>query len=287
LASDAFRLSSGFVQVGGLRLHHVRGGRGRPVLFVHGLGSAGYLGWRFVLPSVARHHRALAPDLPGFGLSDKPPARYGIPLFTRTLLRYLDSQGADEVAVVGVSMGGRVALELALHHPRRVSRLVLVNALGLGFPRRLLHGLFLLPGVGEASFRFMSTFLHKVPGETIRHLAGRFRIVEDPERALDDAYLEALREIHADRGAAPAYLATVRALALMGIQDLSGELRRLRMPVRLIWGAADPLFPLQHATRAHRLLPGSELAVIEGAGHSPEAERPDEFNRALEHFLAD
>jgi pimeloyl-ACP methyl ester carboxylesterase len=281
------RLSSGFVQVGGLRLHHVRGGRGLPVLFVHGLGSAGYLGWRFVLPTVARHHRALAPDLPGFGLSDKPSTRYGIPLFTRTMLRYLDTQGVDEVAVVGVSMGGRVALELALRHPGRVSRLVLVNALGLGFPRRLLHGVFLLPGVGEASFRFMSTFLHRVPGETIRHLAARFRIVENPERALDDAYLEALREIHADQRSAPAYLATVRALALMGIQDLSGELRRLRMPVRLIWGSGDPLFPLQQATRAHRLVPGSELAVIEGAGHSPEAERPDEFNRALERFLAD
>lgn len=287
MASSAPRLSSGFVQVGGLRLHHVRGGRGLPVLFVHGLGSAGYLGWRFVLPAVARHHRALAPDLPGFGLSDKPPTRYGIPLFTRTMLRYLDSQGADEVAVVGVSMGGRVALELALRHPGRVSRLVLVNALGLGFPRRLLHGVFLLPGVGEASFRFMSTFLHRVPGETIRHLAGRFRIVENPELALDDAYLEALREIHGDKRSAPAYLATVRALALMGIQDLSGELRRLRMPVRLIWGSGDPLFPLHQATRAHRLIPGSQLAVIEGAGHSPEAERPDEFNRALERFLAD
>jgi pimeloyl-ACP methyl ester carboxylesterase len=284
----AARLRSGFVDVGRLRIHHTWGGRGSPpVLMIHGLGSAGYLGWRFNLPALAGGHRVLAPDLPGFGRSDKPRTRYGVPLFTRTLLRYLDSQGLERAAVVGASMGGRVALELALRHPGRVSRLVLVNSLGLGFPRRLVHGLFALPGVGRTAFRLTGTVLERVPGATIRQLAGRLRLVENPERALDDAYLQALREIHADRGVAPAYLATVRALFLMGAHDLSRELRRLRMPVRLIWGADDPLFPVQHATRAHRLLPGSELAVMEGAGHSPQAERPDEFNRILERFLTD
>jgi pimeloyl-ACP methyl ester carboxylesterase len=283
----AERLRSGFVDVGRLRIHHTWGGRGAPVLMIHGLGSAGYLGWRFNLPAVAGRHRVLAPDLPGFGRSEKPRTRYGIPLFTRTLLRYLDGRKLDRVDVVGVSMGGRVALELGLRHPERVSRLVLVNSLGLGFPRRLVHGLFALPGLGETVFRLTGTVLQRVPGATIRRLAGRFRLVENPERSLDDVYLQALREIHADQGSAPAYLATVRSLILMGVEDLSGELGRLRMPLRLIWGADDPLFPLQHATRAHRLVPGSELAVIEGAGHSPEAERPDEFNRVLERFLTD
>jgi pimeloyl-ACP methyl ester carboxylesterase len=66
---------------------------------------------------------------------------------------------------------------------------------------------------------------------------------------------------------------------------MTGELSRLHMPVHLIWGGKDPLFPLLHATRAQRLLAGSELVVIENAGHSPEIEQPDEFIRALARIL--
>jgi pimeloyl-ACP methyl ester carboxylesterase len=279
------RLSSGYVQVGRMRLFHSWGGRGRPVLLIHGLGSSGYLGWRFALPQLALHNRVFAPDLPGFGRSDKPAARYGIPLFTRTMLRYLDAQGIDKATVVGASMGGRVALEMGLRHPRRVSRLVLVNSLGLGLPRYPFHGLFLLPRMGELSFRLMTAALKRLPAVKIRRLAARMGMVRNPERAFDDEYVALLRQIHGDQRTGRTYVATVRALFLLGMGSLSSELGRLQMPVNLIWGKNDPLFPLDQAVRAHRLLPGSELAVIEDAGHSPEAERPDEFNRALERFL--
>jgi pimeloyl-ACP methyl ester carboxylesterase len=288
--SDGIRsphIRSGYVQVGRLRLHHTWGGRGSPVLLIHGLGPAGCVGWRYTLPFVGQRHLCLAPDLPGFGRSEKPKVRYGIPLFTRTMVRYLDLRGINKVAIVGASMGGRIALEMALRHPQRVSRLVLVNTLGLGYPGHLWHGFFLLPRVGETAFRVTTALLGRLPADTLRSVANRLRIVSNADRSLDDDFLQALREAHADQQAGPAYLATVRGLALMGHQDVSSELGRLRMPVRLIWGSHDPLFPLEHATRAHRLLAESRLAVIEGAGHSPEAERPDEFNRALTHFLAE
>src|SRR6266567_5607315 len=136
MPAAARKLESGFVKVGRLSVHHTHGGQGSPpVLFVHGLGSSGYIEWRFNLPVIARKHRVLAPDLPGFGRTDKPRGgRYGIAYFARTLVRYLDGLDLRSVAVVGTSMGGRVALELALRAPGRVERLVLVNALGLGRP---------------------------------------------------------------------------------------------------------------------------------------------------------
>jgi pimeloyl-ACP methyl ester carboxylesterase len=108
---------------------------------------------------------------------------------------------------------------------------------------------------------------------------------------MDDSYLADLKEMLLAEGYPEAYLATVRSMvrpsAIFGEHDLSGRLRELGMPVLLVWGADDPLFPLEHATRAHRLLPGSRLTVIEGAGHTPQAERPEEFNRTLAKFLAD
>ncbi len=287
------RLESGYVRVGRLSVHHTFGGKGEPpVLFVHGLGSSGYIEWRFNLPVIARKHRVLAPDLPGFGRTDKPRGgRYGIAALARSLVRNVDGQGLRSVAVVGTSMGGRVALELTLRAPTRVSRLVLVNALGLGRPQvQLLYPLMFLPRVGEAAMQVAKTAVRRVPPAVIRRFAARYaRVSGDLERTMDDAYLDDLREMYAAEGYTDAYLSAVRSMApasIFGGHDLSSSLGRISVPVQLIWGSNDPLFPVAHATRAHQLLPSSRLAVIEGAGHTPQAERPDEFNRILTRFLS-
>jgi pimeloyl-ACP methyl ester carboxylesterase len=287
-------LRSGFVKVGSLRLHHTFGGRGAPpVVFVHGLGSSGYIEWRFNLPSAAGFRKVLAPDLPGFGKSEKPPLSYGVPLFARTLEGYLRSLRIRSAVLVGASLGGRVVLELSIRRPELVSKVVLVNALGLGRPNlRIAYPLVTLPRIGEALMGLLRTGLTRSSGDSIRRVARRYLGgSQNFEQTMDDAYLADLRELHQAEGYHQAYLATVRSLARPGAlapgQDLASRLRRTGLPVLLIWGSEDPLFPLEHATRAHRDLPGSRLAVIEGAGHTPQAERPDEFNRVLRSFVAD
>lgn len=280
------------LQMGSLSIHHIQGGRGTPVLFIHGLGSSGYLEWRFNLEPTAARHRIYAPDLPGFGRSEKPRARYGIPYFTRFIDRYMEGRGLRSAAVVGASLGGRVALELALKHPDRVSKLILVNSLGLGRPSiQLTYGLITLPRVGETVMKVTRDALRWVPSQVIRRVAGRYvGASSDLSRTMDDNYLDNLRELYSAEGYHDAYLATVRSLvsprALFGTQyDLSSRLQEIEVPLQLIWGADDPLFPLEHATRAHALVEHSRLAVIEGAGHTPQAERPEEFNRVLHTFL--
>jgi pimeloyl-ACP methyl ester carboxylesterase len=285
-------LQGGMLHMGSLRVHHTFGGRGAPVLFIHGLGSSGYLEWRFNLEPAAAVHRVFAPDLPGFGRSEKPRARYGIPYFTRFIERYMDGRGLRSAAVVGASLGGRIAIELALKHPQRVSKLVLVNSLGLGRPTiQLTYGLITLPRVGETVMKVARDALNWVPAPVIRRVAGRYvGASADLNRTMDDRYLDNLRELYAAEGYHDAYLATVRSLvtprALFGAQyDVSGRLHEVKVPLQLIWGADDPLFPVAHATRAHALVEHSRLAVIEGAGHTPQAERPEEFNRVLLDFL--
>jgi pimeloyl-ACP methyl ester carboxylesterase len=107
---------------------------------------------------------------------------------------------------------------------------------------------------------------------------------------MDDAYLDDLREMYSADGFRDAYLSTIRSLinprALFGgHHDVTQRLNELNIPVQLIWGADDPLFPLVHASRAHSLIEGCKLTVIDGAGHTPQAERPEEFNRVLHQFL--
>jgi pimeloyl-ACP methyl ester carboxylesterase len=285
-------LRSGFLQMGSLKVHHTHGGRGSPVLFIHGLGSSGYIEWRFNLEAASDSHRVYAPDLPGFGRSEKPRARYGIPYFTRFIERYMEGRGLSSAAVVGASLGGRIALELALENPRLVRKLVLVNALGLGRPNvHMSYGLVTIPRLGEAVMNVTRDALKWAPSQVIRRVAGRLSgASNDLKRTMDDAYLDNLRELYATKGYHDAYLATVRSLvtpkAMFGGQhDVTTRLTELKMPVQLIWGADDPLFPVAHAARAHALIERSRLAVIEGAGHTPQAERPEEFNRVLNRFL--
>jgi pimeloyl-ACP methyl ester carboxylesterase len=281
------------IHMGSLRVHHMHGGRGTPVLFIHGLGSSGYMEWRFNLEPAAAHHRVYAPDLPGFGRTEKPRARYGVPYFTRFIDRYMEDRGLRSAAIVGASLGGRVALELTLQHPKRVSKLVLVNALGLGRPNiQLSYGLMTLPRVGEAFMKFASDALRWAPQPVIRRVAARYAGSRgNLQRTMDDDYFANLRELYAADGYPDAYLATVRSLVtpkalLAADHDLSKRLGEIKVPVQLIWGADDPLFPVAHAARAHTLIKQSRLAVLEGAGHTPQAERPEEFNRVLDHFLS-
>jgi pimeloyl-ACP methyl ester carboxylesterase len=285
-------MQSGWLQLGSVRVHHTHGGKGPPVLFIHGLGSSGYMEWRFNLEATADRHRVFAPDLPGFGRSEKPRARYDIPYFTRFIERYMEDRGLRSAAVVGASLGGRIALELALESPRLVRKLVLVNALGLGRPNvHVSYGLVTIPRLGEALMNVARDALRWAPSQTIRRVAARYAgSSSDLKRTMDDDYLDNLRELYAAEGYHNAYLATVRSLvtpkAVFGGQhDMTMRLKELKVPVQLIWGADDPLFPVAHAARAHSLIERSRLTVIEGAGHTPQAERPEEFNRVLHTFL--
>jgi len=287
------RIHAEVIQLGSLRVHHMHGGRGTPVLFIHGLGSSGYMEWRFNLEFAAARHRVYAPDLPGFGRTEKPRARYGVAYFARFIDRYMEDRGLRSAAIVGASLGGRIALELALKYPKRVRRLVLVNALGLGRPNvQLSYGLLTLPRVGEAFMKFAGDAVRLAPRQMIRRVAARYAGASgDLKRTMDDDYFTNLRELYAADGYPDAYLATIRSLVtpkalLAADHDLSRSLGDLKVPVQLIWGDSDPLFPLSHAANAHRLISHSRLAVLEGAGHTPQAERPEEFNRVLEHFLA-
>ena len=288
-------LHSGFVDIGSVRAHHTYGGRGAPVVFIHGLGSSGYMEWRQNLETVAARHRVFAPDLPGYGRSDKPRARYTIPFFARFVRHYMEDLGLRGATLVGASLGGRIALEVTLEEPRLVRKLVLVNTLGLGRPRvggaQIAYGLVTLPRIGEAVMKATRDALRWAPPRFIRRVAGRYAgMSSDLERTLDDDYISDLREMYGAEGFHQAYLSTIRSLvnprALFGgHHDVTQRLNELKIPVQLIWGADDPMFPLAHASRAHALIKRARIAVIDHAGHTPQAERPEEFNRVLHDFL--
>ena len=149
------------VEVQGLPIRYLAAGEGPPLVLLHALGESA-LDWRWVVPALGRTHSVYAPDLPGFGDSAKPLVDYSPAFFTSFISRYLDALGIERAAVAGNSLGGLVALRLALAEPERVSALGLIDSAGLGREINYALRARALPGYGELTITWSRT----PPGST-------------------------------------------------------------------------------------------------------------------------
>ena len=279
------------VTIDRVNLHYFCGGSGPPLVLVHGLGSSAAVEFYYNLEPLAAHHRVFAIDLPGFGRSDKPVLEYTIDLFVRAVSDLMACEGIERGAVMGVSMGGRVALGLALDSPEKVERLVLVDALGVGAPRRVLaYSILLTRGLGELTLRGTARALRQMNPAVIRRFWGwylkrpnRVGSIWSDERIANHGTLLATPEYRA------AYLSALRSIA--GMRQLRNgvvvddRLPELRMPTLLIWGGHDHIFPASHAQAAKDRIPNGRLEIFADSGHTPQMEEPDRFNRLVLDFL--
>lgn len=243
------------------RLTFWEGGRGTPVVLLHGAGDqAG--SWQKVVAPLAERHRLLVLDLPGHG--DSAPDRGPLPLAlgVAAVEAVLAARAEGERAtLIGNSMGGWMALLYALEHPERLRSIVLENGGGLS---------------GELPSGF--TLLPKNRDETRRMLAALTgpESKQPPDFVLDDL-AQKLR-----KGPLPRTMEGFQPSDL-----LDGRLGGLDLPVALVWGDADQLFPLAYAERLHGEIPGATLAAIPGCGHVPHVECPERFLAAVTPLLAD
>jgi pimeloyl-ACP methyl ester carboxylesterase len=268
------------IDVGADRLAYVELGTGEAtVLLVHGLGG-NWTVWLETLPALAREHRVIAVDLPGFGGS--PPAGDGIsiPGYARTLERFCERLELGPLAIVGNSLGGWVAAEFVLRAPERVSRLVLADAAGI-VPTRLerlkavslMHGAALMAPLAP---RFRSSVAAR---RRLRGMALRYTVAQPANLAADLVYMAL--PAAPDPGFGPAFVAARRSWS----DAWCDRLTEIECPTLIVWGARDSLLPLRHAREYARRIRGSQLRVIEDAGHVPMLERPGAFNAELLGFL--
>lgn len=125
-----------YVDVGGVRTNYLEAGSGPPLLLVHGSGPGvtAYANWRLNIGDLAGHFRVLAPEMAGFGFSDKPAAGYSMASWAGQLVGFLDALGIERTSLVGNSFGGGLGIKVAVEHPERLDRLVLMGSMGVSFP---------------------------------------------------------------------------------------------------------------------------------------------------------
>lgn len=267
----------------GHRMSYRTAGSGSVVLLLHGITSSATT-WDDVLPWLAERHTVVAPDLLGHGQSAKPRGDYSLGAHANGLRDLLAVLGHERVTVVGHSLGGGVAMQLAYQFPELCERLVLVSSGGLGREVHALLRAAALPGSEWVLPLLCRAGVQDAVAGVARFLARvGMRAAPDIEEVWH-GYTSL-----ADPACREAFVHTLRAVVEPGGQRVCAADRlylTADMPTLIVWGDQDPMIPVQHGEHAHAAMPGSRLEVFPGAGHLPHRDQPWRFVRVLLDFLA-
>lgn len=267
------------VRAAGIDLSTYAFGHGPPVLLLHGL-AATKVSYLPLLPALAERYRVIVPDLPGHGESGKPRERYTPVFFSRVIGALMDEMGIEKAAVVGNSMGGRIALEVADVYPERVTSLILLDPAAAGVPFPLYARLLgLLPtGVGAVPVPWR----RKIVVTAIRQMFA------DPDRLPRSGYVAAADEfirIYRKGRARVALLSAMRGLIADEPEAFYRRAARIEAPTLIVWGREDRLVPVRLGRRLAKTIPHSQLVVLPGVGHVPQFELPEETRSLVLNFL--
>lgn len=276
-------IKSNFVTIGKIKTHYWEAGVGdQVVVLVHGGGlDNARLSWELLIPELAKNLRVIAPDMPGYGQSDKPDLVYDLDFYGKFFPEFVDALEIKQTALVGISMGGAVSLGYTLQYPERVNKLVLVDSYGLQrkTPFHKLSYLFVnIPGVRALTYwsiksrpmiRYSLKMILKRPGSVTDELVEKVYqqlLIPGVTRAFSDfqnAELtwDGLKTVYMDR------LGEIEAKTL------------------IIHGEKDTLVPMEASREAHELIKSSEFKIMAGCGHWPQRDNPEEFNQLVCDFL--
>ena len=253
-----------YVELSGAKLHLISGGKGPPLLLLHGAGgNPGGLKFHELL---AEQFQLLLPTHPGFGRSTRPPWMDAMGDLVDFYLDFLDRFELNQVPVAGFSMGGWLAAEIAATCPERISRLALVDAVGLKVEDAPVGDIFLLSPAELQELAFYDV-------NQIEEREKLFPATLTPEQIALSENSQIMAQLLCWK-------------PYMHNPKLVHRLRRVKAPTLIVWGRDDRLVPLAHGEAYGKAIHGAQLKVIERCGHAPQIERPAEMAAILREFLA-
>jgi pimeloyl-ACP methyl ester carboxylesterase len=256
----------GYLDIDGVKVYYQAEGSGSAVILIHSNGLS--LGqWKYNVGPFSKYYKVYVPDLPGFGLSDKPDAEYGVEYYVNFLKSFMDALQIQKAALIGSSLGGAVAAAFAARYSGSVTGIVLADPTGFvpeGLSRnKELYNVYL-------SLMIRSRRLYCRPmfydSSAMKALEGT-RLVTDSKESRDAFIKNCKAILHYD----PGYLKALISITV---------------PTLIIWGEDDLLLPAEDAQKYKELIPGSKVKIIGYCGHMPNVEKHGEFNSAVLDFLA-
>ena len=265
--------------VNGHRIAYLDEGQGPPLILLHGYGGSMWQ-WEYQQP-LAAHFRVITPDLLGSGLSDKPDLDYRPEELIESVRGLMDSLELTTATLVGNSMGAGVAIGMALTHPERVDRLVLIDGLPDHVRERLTS-----PLMQRAVNSRLPVWLARLGNWLFPH-TGTERVLKEivfNHALLTPAVLDRSNR-NRQRANLIAPLFSVRDSLPLWEQHFASRFHEIRHPTLILWGEQDRLFPPQVGRDLHTAITPSKLIVIPDSGHIPQWEQPKTVNQHLREFL--
>jgi pimeloyl-ACP methyl ester carboxylesterase len=277
-SAQAVQVEDLTITLDGARVRFQRAGSGPALLLVHGL--LGYsFSWRNTIPALAHHATVYALDLPGTGFSDAPPGmNCSMRGCTERLLRFMDAAGISDCDLLGTSHGGAVAILAASLAPERIRRLILVDPVNPWSAHGTMLSVFLRNPM------IAPIFLRVIPQLRILEEFYFRRMWGDPRR-IRPGILEGYMKPLLRPGAFEYGIAVLRCWN-RDLSEVKSALPRIsHIPTLLIWGSLDAAVDPRSAAKVQSYFRDCRLVVMEGIGHLPYEEAPQEFNRAVIEFL--
>ena len=269
---------SWFTRVNGVRIHYQEAGdeKAPPIILIHGFISSNLIWANTLLPLAREGFRVIAPDLPGYGYSDKPAdAEYTISEQAHAMVGLMDRLKIERATIAGASYGGAIAATMALDYPERVEKLILVGAVTNDeAKKKLLLRLSCLPVIGDiATPLFLgSRWILR------RRMQEMYRRMDKP---INDLMVAARHHLLATSNVHRAMIRTARRWSANRIQREASLIRRSTM---LVWGDQDDHIPLADAFQLREAIPNAKLVVFRNCGHLPPAEYPEQFVEVVSDF---
>ncbi len=269
---------SQFTDVLGMQAHYRdEGPRGdaEPIVLLHGTSASLHTwdGWTDALKS---QHRVIRVDLPGFGLTGPmPDGNYRLPHYVEFVIALMDKLGVQKAVLAGNSFGGNLAWKVAVDHPERVSKLVLVDAAGYPFDPKSMPIGFKIAQIPALKPLMQNTLPRSMIESSVRNVYG------DPSKVtpeLVDRYYE-LTLRAGNRGALR------ERFAQSPSGEFTAQIATIKQPTLIVWGGKDRLIPPDNADKFHHDIAGSRLAMFDGLGHVPHEEDPAATVAAVQAFL--
>ena len=258
----------------GIKTNYLEAGKGDPVVLIHGSGPGvtSYANWRLVLPALAENFRVVAPDMVGFGFSERPAnIKYGVQTWADQVVGLMDTLELPTAHLVGNSFGGAIALRIATQHPDRVGKLVLMGSMGVPFP--ITAGLERVWGY-EPSF------------ENMRKVLDVFAYSRD---LVNDELAEVRYRGSIQPGFQESFAAMFPAPRQRWVEAMctpEDEIRRLPHRTLIVHGREDQVIPVQTSLRLMELIDNADLSVFSHCGHWSMIERTEDFNRSVSEFFS-
>lgn len=271
-------MDEAYITVKGISTRYITMGAGSPVLFVHGFGEFQEI-WSFNLESLSQDYLVYALDLPGHGLSQKPPLDYTSTFMTEFVVDFMQTLKIERASLIGHSAGGHTCLNIAINFPKNVEKLVLVDSGGLGDKVPIHYRLATLPLLGEIIIR------PTIKAGIKRGIKGAFY---NPD-IVKAEWVDLNHRYQKMPGAKEAMLSIIRSSATFtgprhGLL-MTPKLHLVKSPTLIIHGADDRIVPVEYAQTASNLIPDSKLEVFAECGHCPHIEKAVEFNETVIAFL--